>query len=57
MLVFDCGYLVQQDDLKPFFKEETDEEYDAFGLMEDIYRWWYRLPRHLRAQMPLPQSS
>jgi hypothetical protein len=52
-----CGYLVEQDYMKEFFKKREDDDYDTFDLLDDIYLWWYDLARPIRTRTPIPQSE
>ncbi|KAF8960761.1 hypothetical protein BDZ97DRAFT_1921846 [Flammula alnicola] len=62
MPIYNCGYIIQQDYLKPFVMKETHEEeeeeeeegYTAQSLLVDINAWWYHLPRDTRRRTPLP---
>ncbi|KAF8816119.1 hypothetical protein BYT27DRAFT_7185359 [Phlegmacium glaucopus] len=53
--IFESGYIIQQDYIKSFFMDGKDEEYNIFSLLNDLYDWWWDLPREERAQTPLPQ--
>jgi hypothetical protein len=60
-IITQCGYLIDQDYMKTFFMKEEEgedgEEYDSYSLIGDLCDWWYDLPKDIRAQMPLVQSS
>jgi len=57
MPLFDCGYYMKQDYIKPFVEKPTDDDYNPITLLMDINDWWFELPRNIRPSTPRPGSA
>ena len=54
MPLFDCGYYMKQDYIKPFVEKSTDDDYNPITLLMDINDWWFELPRDQAVRLLLP---
>lgn len=58
MPLFDCGYYMKQEYIKPFVMRPIEgHEHNCIALVIDLSEWWLDLPPHKRANVPIPNSA